>query len=962
MLVFPRRPLIWLPGDPLDSQGPLAQGLVGYWACNEGGGTNIADLTGRSPGTFSGTTPTWEQSPYGPAIKLDGSTNWVNIPFATGSAWNVALPITLSLWIYWRAASASYNALIDSSGAAGAGWTFFLKSNQFPAIYDNGTGDDPIVSTAFPFNQWIHLVLTAIPTPTNLVTVYQNGVALGSSSGASMAANLPNVDLLLGKTRDFGGRFFNGSMRDVGIWNRALAPAEVLSLYTLASGAMLRARKKLWPRTAGGAALNITGATGIVSAEAFGSTAGSVANAQTINGAAGIPSAEKFGCASGAVNILGTQALTGCSGGIPSAEAFGSGGALAVAPNLTGNIGIPSAEAFGSGGTVAPGLAIFAASGGIPSAEAFGTTGAVLLAKPWTLFIAGVDRTAYLKVTTMDITKPTNGRATGRFTLFDPAGSYTPPVGAEVVFYKGTARLFGGTLEETDLTNWIGLPANSIACLCSDFGGILDRRFVGDYLTEFQGGILSLTVKRIVDGFLSADGITYEFTGDPGTDLGIQLFDWITATEAFNQITAKTGWNWNIDAYKVLRFYSPSTGRGAAPFSLADDDHNWRLMTVRKSRSKYRNRQGVRPSLQMFNLWVDVFSASIPGPYRGSPQQPDGVTRSFFTYFAPSSTPIVIVNSGLPQKVVALADVSLPTSVGWQWYWIPGGYGVFQNPANPALLPGDMLTVEYASPVPPIIWVQDSAQIAARAAIEHNSGVYEEVEEARDITDPVAAEQLAAGLLARYSAGGIPTEVIFETDRDGLEPGQLLAINTTRPAVVGSFLITNVQAREQDKQYMRYNITCSNAGDLGDWKKFYADLIQRGKQSAPKAQEIAVFPIAPSVPGVPNPGTGIPSPYSYIVRNKGVLRDITLYFREMPRQPMNFNALLNGNGIGNSAGWVYPQDPLTGAPSPTVTYFNFDGTPPLQVNRGDVLQPYIGSPGSVPYPGRDGLMMIVIDI
>src|SRR5882672_1106877 len=100
MLVFPRRRLIWMPGDGLDAGNSLTQGLVAYWGANESGGTGIADLIRRNPGTYSGTTPAWEQSPYGPALKLDGSTNWVNVPFATGAAFDIGQPMTLSIWLF----------------------------------------------------------------------------------------------------------------------------------------------------------------------------------------------------------------------------------------------------------------------------------------------------------------------------------------------------------------------------------------------------------------------------------------------------------------------------------------------------------------------------------------------------------------------------------------------------------------------------------------------------------------------------------------------------------------------------------------------------------------------------------------------------------------------------------------------------------------------------------------------
>lgn len=243
-LLYPTRPLVWTPGQTIDQESSLAQGLINFWPCNEGGGTNITDLTGRSPGTYSGTTPIWEQSPYGPALKLDGSTNWVNIPFATGVPFDFTTPpITLSIWLFWRASTDSYNVLFEYYSGGTPDYTFILKSNQQPAFYV-GPGADPIVATSIPFNQWVHLTLVYDVGGT--VYVYQNGLILGSTALASSSAH-PNVALTIGKSgAGFGsGRFLNGSIRDMGIWNRALAPAEILQLF-LQNGSVILPQNRLF--------------------------------------------------------------------------------------------------------------------------------------------------------------------------------------------------------------------------------------------------------------------------------------------------------------------------------------------------------------------------------------------------------------------------------------------------------------------------------------------------------------------------------------------------------------------------------------------------------------------------------------------------------------------------------------------------------------------------------------------
>jgi hypothetical protein len=243
-LLYPTRPLVWTPGQTIDQESSLAQGLINFWPCNEGGGTNIADLTGRSPGTYSGTTPTWEQSPYGPTLKLDGSTNWVNVPFATGVPFDILPPFSFSIWLFWRASTDSYNALFEYYSGGTPDYTALLKSNQQPAFYV-GPGADPIVATSIPFNQWVHLIFTYDGAGATVI-IYQNGIKLGSSSLSSSSAH-PNVALTIGKSgAGFGsGRFINGSIRDMGIWNKVLQPSEVQQLF-LQNGSVILPQNRLF--------------------------------------------------------------------------------------------------------------------------------------------------------------------------------------------------------------------------------------------------------------------------------------------------------------------------------------------------------------------------------------------------------------------------------------------------------------------------------------------------------------------------------------------------------------------------------------------------------------------------------------------------------------------------------------------------------------------------------------------
>ena len=226
LFAFPRRPLVPTSGTPIITpDNPLWVGLVNFWMCNEGGGSVLHDLFGNQAGSISGTT-SWTQSPFGPAVVLGGSPTFIQmvVPSSNTQSKNISLTCRL----YWIASTESYNSVFSDETGGGA-YTFLLKSSQQPAFYNSGAGSDPITSTTIPFNQWLHLGLTWINAST--VTVYVNGTSIGSASLGNSGGDAGNIAMRVGGGSPFGsGRYINGYMREIGMWNRALNASEMLSL------------------------------------------------------------------------------------------------------------------------------------------------------------------------------------------------------------------------------------------------------------------------------------------------------------------------------------------------------------------------------------------------------------------------------------------------------------------------------------------------------------------------------------------------------------------------------------------------------------------------------------------------------------------------------------------------------------------------------------------------------------
>lgn len=931
MLYTRTRPRIWVPSRRVDAGHVTSQGLAAYFGCNEGGGLVINDLHRVSPGTYSGTTPKWTESPFGPALDLDGSSNYIDVPssvspYTAATAMTPQLGISLAIWLFWRASTESYNSLFSHEGS-GTGYTFLLRSDQKPAFYNGGGGSDPVGNNTVPFNQWVHLVATwGGSNPDNTVNIYMNGALLDSGSLSNTNYSNPAADLLIGKSVFGAGRFINGIIRDAGLWGRVLSPAEVLDLYLNSSVYLVR-KTFVWT---------------------------SVAGSQNIVGATGIPSAEAFGCLGGTVNVGGNQSIYAfCSSqGIPSAEAFGVNGALAIAPNLTGDAGIPSAEVVGTGGSVGVNPAIVGTYG-IPSAEAFGQ-GAILQRFGPSVFIGNVDLTDDILINTINISQKLSQPATATFRFRDPAGALHLSVGQEVIIYwskplitvpgnpgENYTRIFGGTIDDyTELAEQALPTVVSDVVRCSDFSSILDRRIIGKYYDDVFG-TLGIIVTDIVNTFLSADGIQYNAVdGDPGINFGAQLFNWVTARQAFNQLSNLTGWDFEVDYYKQLRFFPKSSGLSSAPFNIADNNGNWiaESMSSRSYRGKYRNKQGVRSSTQAGQLWGDIFSTANPGPYPSSPQPPDGIRFVFITLYKITAAPNIKINgnSVAAARIIQLNQVAGAPPGSYDWYWIPGGEGVFQNQAEARLKSTDVLEVDYQTALSPIFWASCPAEIAARAAIEGNSGIYEDVQDVTNITEQTALQAYAQALLNRYGCtNSIPRQVMYKTNRDGLFAGMLQNINTSKPLVpAANYLISQVDIRDMDKQFLQYTITADNGQYQGDWTQFFAAVVDRGQLAQPGNFVSYEWSLVPTIPGVVNPGmtgTGIFPLTRTCSHQVEILQYLSVICNSCPApSPTNWQILVNGNGVG------FPLTPLQAGIE--YRFYYQQGVGQTKVFAGDVFQ------------------------
>lgn len=385
--------------------------------------------------------------------------------------------------------------------------------------------------------------------------------------------------------------------------------------------------------------------------------------------------------------------------------------------------------------------------------------------------ISSTDRTEYFAVDSCRFQRQLNGRGSLSATLMDrPGGNgspsgFRPAWGNTVTILEDGTKRFAGRINTVTEKRVPGLGGASDHYLrfeisARDFSYICDRRLVTGSWENYTFYNLIL---RIWADYLAGEGITVSNVQNDSPPLTISEridANFETVTQVFNKISAITGRMWYIDFDKDLHFGDFVTGD--APFDITDTSDNWFDLSVTHSDEDYRNRQYVRTEYRTASTYTDTLHGTAAG------------TQLVYLTFPCSDvqTPIVTLN-GTPQTCAEISNATGETL--YDWYFLKGGTA-FQNfadidhPGGVKIYPGDTLVVEYVPMHANIAMAEDVNEQAERAAIEGTSGIYEAIEEQRNIATYEALLAIAQGRLRQYGSDAI--RVQFSTDESGLEPGQ----------------------------------------------------------------------------------------------------------------------------------------------------------------------------------------------
>ncbi len=192
--------------------------LVAWWKLDDENSGTAVDYSGSDIyGELRG-APQWVEGCYGDALQLDGDKDYVDfgnppsLPSGTSPRSMCGWAKTDSIAFGWR--------WMAAYGSPGTGTAMFIGTNGTD-LYGGGYGDDVFQINFWEPDVWHHICLTYDGTTARL---YADGVEVES---AAKNWNLIPSRAHIGRQVNDAVEFWDGTVDDVRIYNKALTPEEV---------------------------------------------------------------------------------------------------------------------------------------------------------------------------------------------------------------------------------------------------------------------------------------------------------------------------------------------------------------------------------------------------------------------------------------------------------------------------------------------------------------------------------------------------------------------------------------------------------------------------------------------------------------------------------------------------------------------------------------------------------------
>jgi len=205
---------------------PLADANTrSLWHFSEGAGTSTSDKTSyNNDGALYGGAAWTTDARFGYALDFDGVDDYVEV--ADNGSVPLSGPMTVEAWIKPSGAPIQYSQIVDRELGAGGGYSFILNNDRLINFYV-GDGTDwafTLGTTPLQDDLWYYVVGVA---DGSTLRIYVNGVQEGTPVTQGAPTNTNPLALRIGRGCGALLRWFNGTIDEVRISNRALTPEEI---------------------------------------------------------------------------------------------------------------------------------------------------------------------------------------------------------------------------------------------------------------------------------------------------------------------------------------------------------------------------------------------------------------------------------------------------------------------------------------------------------------------------------------------------------------------------------------------------------------------------------------------------------------------------------------------------------------------------------------------------------------
>lgn len=561
----------------------------------------------------------------------------------------------------------------------------------------------------------------------------------------------------------------------------------------------------------------------------------------------------------------------------------------------------------------------------------------------YSVYIAGVDRTGYVRVGApvgpgIALDGSIGARSTASFTTLDRSGVWSPVVGQSVDVYDDetspSVLRFTGVVDRVTSRHIQGAGALESSVSCADNSAVVESRVVVRFFRLLDYGMLDRIATALVEDYLGALGYTYDSTNSINAEVGEITFAGVSLKSALDTLAQITGSSWIITADKKLRYFRVEEGASSPPTAISDDLENYVSATVTTTTSTFANRVYATSGRTLTQDWTDTFTGN-------------GVQTMFITVYNLAEAPTVRVN-GVAQTLIESARLAESPQPAYDFYWILGGAGVFQNPTASPLTSADTLTVTYPSSLPYIA-------LAESPYSQSIFGVFETLISNADATDRETLDAIAAAELERLCAFDADAEIV--TREDGFAAGQTVYVDIATPPILGFYLIENMTAREIGQSGFEYTLRLTKrsrdrVSPRANPAEYFGRLINEPAAGG-SAREVITFILAGTIEGLTNPGLTAGAKQAHkVVKVGGVVSEVSLRWKTAPAATVEIDVLRNGTSIFSAAGIT------TASGSTAVSRVSSGFTSnPLRIEVGDVITIAVTTASSA---AKDGTLDIVL--